>query len=135
MKTKVLLMVGVVCCAFLMIQGRVADKNESLKVVKRDTSAVTYSGNIKTIIDNKCYGCHNSQSRGVKARIKLNLDSLALISKVNQLSKLDKIIEVLDKGDMPPKRYLEQKPEGKMTDEETAAVKGWAQKASDILMK
>jgi len=36
---------------------------------------------------------------------------------------------------MPPKRYLELKPEGKMTDEEIAAVKGWAQKASDILMK
>ncbi len=135
MKTNVLLVVGVVFCAILFVQGKRAEKYELPKAIRLDSTAVKYSGNIKTIIDNKCYGCHNNQSRGVKARIKLNFDSLALVTKVNQLSTLDKIVEVLDKGEMPPKQFLERKPEGKMTDEETVALKGWAQKASDALLK
>lgn len=135
MRTRVLLIIGVVCCAFLMIQGKVVRENPSVNAMKEDTIAVSYSGKVKTIIDNKCYGCHNSKSWGAKARIKLNWDSLALVTKTSQLSKLDKIIETLDKGEMPPKRFIEQKPEAKMTDDEIVALKNWAQKASDVLLK
>jgi len=135
MKTKALLIVGVVVFAFLMIQGRIVEKSESQKTIKSDTATINYSGKIKVIIDNKCYGCHNSNTRAIKARNKLNWDSLALITKVNQISKLDKVIETLDKGEMPPKQFLERKPEGKLTDDEITALKGWAQKTSDALMK
>ena len=103
--------------------------------IKADTSSVHYSGNVKTIIDNKCYGCHCQTSKSEKARHKLNLDSLWLITKVAQISKLDKIIETLEKGDMPPRKYLERKPEARLTAEETKAITDWAKLTSDVLLK
>lgn len=135
MRTRILLVGSIIGFALLMIQANIIKENISPKALKVDTSAVSYSGKVKTIIDNKCYGCHNSKAWGVKARVKLNWDSLALVSKASQLSKLDKIIETLDKGEMPPKQFIEKKPEAKMTDDEIVALKSWAQKASDVLLK
>lgn len=124
-----------VLCAILFLQGRTIRNNEPLTGLKTDTTHINYYGSVKVVLDNKCYNCHNQTSRSEKARRKLNLDSLSLLSKVAQVSKLDKIVETLDKGDMPPKKYLEYKPEGKLTADETKAIKDWAQKTSDGLLK
>jgi uncharacterized membrane protein len=134
MKTNILLSLGMACFAFLLVQAKV-DSNATGSPVKADTMVIAYSGKVKAIIDNKCYGCHNPKSRSEKAKGKLNWDALPTLSKVDQISRLDKIVKVLDKGEMPPKKYLEHKPEGKLTSEETIILRDWAQKTSDILLK
>jgi hypothetical protein len=124
-----------VLCSILFIQGRTVQSSTSLSGLKADTARVNYYGTAKVALDNKCYGCHNQTSRSEKARRRLNLDSLSLLSKVSQLSKLDKIVETIDKGEMPPQKYLERKPEGKLTAEETKVIKDWAVKTSEVLLK
>ena len=79
--------------------------------------------------------CHSNQSMSENAKRKLNLNTLPSLSKIDQISKLDKIMETMDKGDMPPKRYLERKPDTKLTTEETKTIKDWAQKTSAELLK
>ena len=134
MKKNVLLMLAIVSGGFLLIQARVTD-NEIASSSKVDTTVVAYSGKVKAIIDNKCYGCHNPQSRSEKAKGKLDWTLLPSLSKIDQISRLGKIEEVMDKGDMPPKKYLEHKPQAKLTAEEAEALKTWAKKTSDFLLK
>jgi hypothetical protein len=124
-----------VLCAILFLKGRPFRSNDLWMRTKADTTHLSYYGGAKIVLDNKCYGCHNQTSKSEKARHKLNLDSLSFFTKASQLSKLDKIIETLDKGEMPPQKYLERKPEGKLTADETKLIKDWAQKKSDDLLK
>jgi hypothetical protein len=39
---------------------------------------------------------------------------------------MGKIVEVLEAGDMPPAKFLENKPEGKLTDVELATLLEWS---------
>jgi len=41
---------------------------------------------------------------------------------------MEKIQAVVEKGAMPPKRMVEKKPELKLTDKETKALKKWAKR-------
>ena len=51
------------------------------------------------------------------------------------LVELDKIIEMLDKGEMPPKKMIEMHPEAKISAEDSKIIKDWAAAASENLMK
>ncbi|HEY4786971.1 MAG TPA: heme-binding domain-containing protein [Bacteroidales bacterium] len=135
MKTVILFSFVIMCCAGLLVQVKVAGNNVRKSTVKADSASVVYSGKLKTVIDNKCFDCHNPESRSEKARNKLDWTKLSSLSKVDQIAKLDKIVEVLDKEDMPPRKYIERKPEAKLTADEAKAIRDWAQKTSDTLLK
>ena len=96
---------------------------------------IDYPEAVKTVIDNKCFGCHNPDSRSEKGKEKLNWTTLPGLDKAAQVSKLDKVIEVLEKGTMPPKQMVERKPEAKISDAESKLLKEWAKAASDELLK
>ncbi|MBD8489716.1 heme-binding domain-containing protein [Echinicola sp. CAU 1574] len=81
---------------------------------------------VKAIVDEKCYGCHNANAKSEKAKSKLDWDALEATKKSEQIDAKAKIYEVLAKGDMPPKRFLENKPEGKLSEEEIAALMKWS---------
>jgi uncharacterized membrane protein len=98
-------------------------------------SKIDYPEVVKKVIDNKCYGCHNSDSRSEKGKEKLNWTTLPGLDKAAQVSKLDKVIEVLEKGTMPPKQMVERKPEAKISDAESKLLKEWAKATSDELLK
>lgn len=91
--------------------------------------------NVKAIIDNKCYGCHSADSQNDKAKEKLRWDQLDQLSKAKLVSTFSDIEEVLDKGKMPPEKFLEKRPEKKLTDEEKGLLKSWAVSTADNLMK
>ena len=82
--------------------------------------------NVKSIVDAKCYGCHSPEGKSDKAKDKLLWDELSNLSKIKQISKLDNISEVVEKGDMPPEKFLESHPDKKLTDEEAKILKDWA---------
>ncbi|WP_186755892.1 heme-binding domain-containing protein [Echinicola salinicaeni] len=81
---------------------------------------------IKAIVDQKCYGCHNANAKSKKAKAKLDWDILESKKKSEQVEAKGKIYEVLAKGDMPPKRYLEHKPEGQLSEDELALLMKWS---------
>lgn len=96
---------------------------------------VKYSKKVNAIIQNKCYGCHSPESRGEKARKKLNWDELPGLDETQQLEKITSILGVLDKGAMPPKSFVEKDPSKALTEKETAQLKKWASKLSRKLSK
>jgi len=87
---------------------------------------VVFSAQVRAIIDNKCYGCHSNESKGAKARKKLNWDSLNLLTRAQKANKLDDVVEVVSEDEMPPKKFLEKEPMKKLTPEEKKVLENWA---------
>ncbi len=90
---------------------------------------------VKEIVDNRCYGCHSEDGKSPKAKKKLRWDKMHEYNKSKLIKVLDNIIEVIDKREMPPEKYLAKKPEAKPTDEEYDKLKEWAEKEADKLLK
>lgn len=84
---------------------------------------------VKAVVDQKCYGCHNVKSKNEKAKSKLDWDALGGLKKSKRLALVGKISEVLEKGEMPPKKFLEFKPEAKLSDTDLATLKEWSASA------
>lgn len=81
---------------------------------------------VKAVVDQKCYGCHNANSKNEKGKAKLDWDALAKLKKSKRLAAMDEIYEVLEKGEMPPKKFLENKPEGKLSESDLATLMEWS---------
>jgi uncharacterized membrane protein len=82
--------------------------------------------NIKAIVDQKCYGCHNAESKNEKGKAKLDWDAFEASKKAKQMATKGKIAEALEAGEMPPAKFLENKPEGKLTEAELATLLEWS---------
>jgi len=94
-----------------------------------------YPEAVKKVIDSKCLGCHSPEGRSDKAKEALNWTTLMGLEKSVQVSKLDKVIEVLEKGEMPPKKMIEMHPEAKISEDDSKILKDWAVATTDVLMK
>ena len=89
-------------------------------------SIIVFSQEVRAIIDSKCYGCHSNESKGAKARKKLNWDSINLLTRAQKANKLDDIEEVVSEDEMPPKKFLEKEPGKKLTPAEKRILETWA---------
>jgi exonuclease VII small subunit len=52
-----------------------------------------------------------------------------------QVSKLNKIVKEIEKGDMPPKKALEKYPDMALSADSQIQLIEWAKNSSDELMK
>ena len=100
--------------------------------VKED---LEFPENVKSIIDDKCYGCHSEKGKSEKAKDKLMWDELSGLSKIKMISKLVDITEVIDEGEMPPEKFLNEHPEKKLTDEEASVLREWANSSAEKLLE
>ena len=116
----------------LFVRAKVVDRHESLTVGNQDV--FEYPTEIKTIIDNKCYGCHSVKGKSDDAKAAVMWDSIPSYPKAKQVATLDKIIEVLNEGTMPPKEVIEKWPDAKISAEDTKVLKAWAEKAADAIL-
>lgn len=89
---------------------------------------------VKSVLDNKCFGCHNMEAKSDKAKDKLLLDKLGKLSKSKLIAKLGDIGEVASEGSMPPEKFLEQKPEKKLTEDEQKLLVDWAENTADEML-
>ena len=96
---------------------------------------LTIPDSVNTVLQNKCFDCHNSNSESMKAKMKLKLDKLPTLSKRKLVSKLDAIAESVEEKDMPPEKFLAKYPEHALTDAESKILTDWANGAADVLMK
>ena len=91
--------------------------------------------NVKAILDNKCFGCHNVESKGDKAKEKLLLDKINELSKSKLIATLSDIEEVAEEGTMPPEKFLEKYPDKKLSAKEQEILRSWAASTADDLLK
>lgn len=89
---------------------------------------------IKAIIDNKCFGCHNTESKNDKAKENLDFNTLGELSMMKKVSSYNKIAEVLGKQEMPPEKFLERFPDKNVTEEERTALMEWAKKEAKAVV-
>jgi hypothetical protein len=96
---------------------------------------LTIPENVSNIFDNKCFGCHNTDSKNDKAKEKLLIDKLTGLPKAKLIAKLDKISEMVEENKMPPEKFLAKNPDKALTTEESKQLKDWASEASGSLLK
>lgn len=87
--------------------------------------------NVKSIIDQSCFQCHNADSQNEKAHKALDFKSLEELSKVKKITTLKEIGEMVEKGEMPPKKFLEKYPDKKLNDEQAKILIDWAKREID----
>jgi uncharacterized membrane protein len=121
---KLLLIPALALIAFIFLQATVKD-NESIEL-ETNVFDNKIPPHVKAVIDQKCYGCHNAESKNEKGKQKLDWDELEASRKAKQLATMAKINETLVNGDMPPAKFLESKPEGKLTKEELETLLDWS---------
>lgn len=90
---------------------------------------------VKSIIDQSCFQCHNADSQNEKAREALDFKSFDELSKVKKITALKEIAEVVEKGEMPPKKFLERYPDKNLTEEQAKILVDWSKKEIDALLK
>jgi uncharacterized membrane protein len=124
MKAKVIILIAILFTATAFMSFKYTEKfvNDSAP----QGAAFTIPAKIKTIIDNKCYDCHNNNSKSKKGKMKLNFDKLNALKIYKLVGKLDNISEAVTDGDMPPKKAIEKYPDLKLTKDEISALSGWA---------
>jgi len=81
---------------------------------------------VQAIIDNKCFDCHNSQSKNMKGKMKLKFDKMQDLKVHKLIGKLDNIAESVTEGDMPPKKTIKKYPDMKLTPREVKTLSDWA---------
>jgi len=130
MKKRNLLFPGILIIVTLVIQS-----NIFMEAPYKIQDDIDIPENVKSVLDDKCFGCHNVDARSDKAKDKLLLDKLGDLSKAKLIATLGKIGEVASEGAMPPEKFLEQRPEKKLTEEEQNLLVIWSEGASNDLLK
>ncbi|MGM0622074.1 MAG: heme-binding domain-containing protein [Bacteroidota bacterium] len=89
---------------------------------------------VKKVIEKSCFGCHNSDSKNEDAKEELDFKTLNDLSKVRKITKLRDIAEVIEEGEMPPKKFLENYPDRKLTEEDAELLTKWAKSEAAALI-
>jgi len=131
MRTRNFLFTVVLVILAVMIQSSVLIIDSNPK----NATGLDIPENVKSVLDNKCFGCHNVDAKSDKAKDKLLLDKLDELSKVKLVAKLSDIAGVVSDGNMPPEKFIEQKPEAKLTEEEQTLLVEWSEQTADKLME
>ncbi len=133
MKKRTILVIVIVAIAAVSLQVNALTKRDAQ--VLKSAGKVEYPEAVKKVIDAKCFGCHSPEGRSDKAKEALNWTTLTGLEKAPMVSKLDKVIEVLEKGEMPPQKMIERNPDAKISATDSKILKDWAETTASDLMK
>jgi mono/diheme cytochrome c family protein len=111
---------------FAVLVGLLFFQGKSTLETSSVAPAADLPADVKAVVDKKCYGCHNANSKNEKGKAKLDWDALAKQKKSKRVGTMGKISDVLEKGEMPPKKFLENKPEAALSEAELATLVAWS---------
>lgn len=100
-----------------------------------DKLNVDMPSEVKELVDNKCYGCHNSESKNTKGKKKLSFDLISSMSVYKQIGKYEGIHETVSEGEMPPKKFLKKYPNKALSTSEKEILLSWAKSEGEKLAK
>jgi hypothetical protein len=90
---------------------------------------------VNGILVSSCFDCHSSAGKNDDARKKLNFESWDDYKLTKKIGLLGDIAKVIEKDEMPPGKYLEFKPDRKLTDEQKKVILNWTEETSNALME
>jgi mono/diheme cytochrome c family protein len=132
MKKLALLLTVSTFVVFVFSQLTTQKKHNELDLSYSDD--IEIPENVKAVIDKSCFGCHSENGRSDDAKDALRWDMLNEYDKEKLVSVMDEIIEVIEKEEMPPEKFLKNKPEAKPTEDEYAILLEWAELEADKLL-
>ena len=80
---------------------------------------------VTAIIEKSCIGCHSDDGNSL-AKMHVNFTKWSEYSAEEQTSNGQDIVKMVTKGKMPPKKFLKNNPEAKLTDAEETTICNWA---------
>lgn len=104
-----------------------SDENSS------DKQTIEIPENVQEILDNSCFGCHNSESKNDKGKKKLKFDKFNDYKTHKAIGKLLDISEVLAENEMPPEKILKKYPNMTLTEEQKEVLSSWAKETAKSL--
>lgn len=90
---------------------------------------------ISAILKTSCFDCHFTGSNSEKAINAVNFDLWDQYRLTKQIGLLGDIGEVLEEGKMPPGKYLENKPEAKLSESQQKKLSEWTREEAEKLMQ
>ena len=104
------------------------NNSDEVKSANENTSnEFSIPADVQEILDNSCYGCHNSDSKNTKAKLKIKFDQLGDLKTHKLVGKLGNVSEAIGKEKMPPKKFLQKYPESTLTAEQKELLINWAE--------
>ena len=80
---------------------------------------------VTAIVEKSCIGCHSDDGSSL-AKMHVNFTKWSEYSAEEQTSTGQDIVKMVTKGKMPPKKFLKNNPEAKLTDAEKKTICDWA---------
>jgi hypothetical protein len=89
---------------------------------------------VQKVLETSCFDCHGATSSNVKALGKLNFSKWNDLTAAQKVGKMQDIIDIIKKGDMPPAKYVTNYPDRAPGKEQKDIIIKWADEESDKLM-
>ena len=90
---------------------------------------------VSGILTNSCYDCHVTGAKAKKAVDALDFKKWEEYKLTKKISLLTKICEVVEKGEMPPEKYLSKNPDKALSESDIKTICNWTKKESEKLIK
>jgi hypothetical protein len=90
--------------------------------------------NVEKILKLSCFDCHGDASSNAKALGKVNFSKWNDLTRAQKVGKMQDMIDVLQKGEMPPAKYLTNYPDHAPGQEQKDTLIKWANDETDKLM-
>ncbi len=123
----------IVGLSYLLFSYNVESKSDYEALLRAEI--IEIPTDVHSILENKCFECHTSESKGSKSKLKLNFDKFTNgdYSNGKLVSKFGKITKQLNNNKMPPKKHLKKNPDQKLSSEESKLIINWATEQRNIL--
>ncbi len=99
------------------------------------SSEGTFPDEISAILKTSCYDCHTTANGSEKALKAVDFEQWDQYRLTKQIGLLGDIGKVVEEGKMPPGKYLENKPDRKLTDKQVKLLVDWTKQEADKLMQ
>jgi hypothetical protein len=111
-------------------------KLESKPALKspQEIPQLDFPEDISAMLQTSCYDCHIASASNFKAKTRLNFSKWTEWSDAKKVGKLENIIEEVNEGKMPPKKYLDKNPAAALDKDQKEAMVKWATEESNKLM-
>ena len=90
---------------------------------------------ISTILKTSCYDCHFTGAKSEKALKAANFEEWEGYRVTKKIALLGDICKVVEKGKMPPQKYLEHNPDNKLSEEQIKLLCEWTEQEAEKLMQ
>ena len=114
--------------SLLAVYSQATEKSSEEKQLKE------MPANVKAVVEKSCFGCHNTDSRNEDAREELDFKTLNDLKTFKLIGTLRDIAEVMEKDEMPPKKFLEKYPERAPSEEEEKLLSDWVKKEAQRII-